>query len=896
MTKSYTLINEKGEKKMKTNSILAVALVIFMLAISMYATVPVKAHARSDLDVIWYGSDTAAYAALKAGDIDFIQWSLSKEQLDDAQADPNLQVAAYKEMGMYEFDLNNNATIAQYPTSRNPCNDLNVRKALAYLVDKNFIVNFILLGFGARLDSPVPYPTDPTLLLSVNTGKITYDVDGDGVLEPGEMNYPWEHSVNNAAAALAAAGFNDTDGNGYLNYPDDASWGAAAGADTTTMPLKMCIRSDHVHRFNAGKWMVVQLEGVNTGVGGDSPLALATWPAGFVGGDFDTTDVTFQSPRAILSPIVMRDRNYHLYTGGWSLGRFPTFVFNGFHSMFWYPYGANYVTAYEHPDLDTYGMNVWLAKNVADAQNNSRYATGYMVDNVCNIPLWCYGDYIAWSKDLAGVVNMKGYGNENPFTFINAYRASNPNGAIRMGCVSGPDRLNVMYSQWFFEYAMLDRVYTGLINANPYDLAQDIPWVAKDWKEETYVDEDGLTKQKVTYYLREDVGCAAPITGAFSGFFNAYDLEWTIWYNYAYDDDWQWGSFMDIRYTKVVNEYTLEVYFDDLSIWFKYAPTYPLLGPKTILEPLLCEQTVVTFAAPAIGDEYHFTEYTSSPIEGVVEMVSATEDGNPIVEHTDFEIRSGYDRFCHDTFVNKGVTEGATIVLTYWKGIDGSASGFYIGGGEGLDWTDTMYSYGHHYPIDIVASVGGHATLNRNPWFFCSAPLLGECNWAWVWDGGNNWHNTSQAHPIGGNFKIDILDVVRATGAYCHRGDGVYDPFYFPGADLDASDLCHIGILDLVTITGKYAKTFCYEWQDYFCETTGSPFTCDFFVGDTKPTNVKTTITNNVKGLGIVVGLSAPYKITISGEKVNVANDGWVSGSFEQSAKVYAFKCYIADP
>jgi hypothetical protein len=274
-------------------------------------------------------------------------------------------------------------------------------------------------------------------------------------------------------------------------------------------------------------------------------------------------------------------------------------------------------------------------------------------------------------------------------------------------------------------------------------------------------------------------------------------------------------------------------------------------------------------------------------------MVSATADGNPIAEHTDFEIRSGYDTYCHGTFVNKGVTEGATIVLTYWKGIDGSASGFYIGGGEGLDWTDTMYSYGHHYPVDIVASVGGHATLNRNPWFFCSAPLLGECNWAWVWDGGNNWHNASQAHPIGGNYKIDILDVVRATGAYCHRGDGVYDQFYFPGADIDANDLCHIGILDLVTITGKYAKTFCYEWQDYFVTTAGATFTGVITVGLIKPIDVKITYVHNAHGAAATVNAVAPWTITVTG--IKDAPIAWVCGTFELTgtAKVYAFKCYI---
>jgi hypothetical protein len=51
-------------------------------------------------------------------------------------------------------------------------------------------------------------------------------------------------------------------------------------------------------------------------------------------------------------------------------------------------------------------------------------------------------------------------------------------------------------------------------------------------------------------------------------------------------------------------------------------------------------------------------------------------------------------------------------------------------------------------------------------------------------------------------------DIVRAAAAYCTRGDGKFNPKYFPGADLDPSDLCHIGLFDLVVISGKFAKTF----------------------------------------------------------------------------------------
>jgi hypothetical protein len=98
-----------------------------------------------------------------------------------------------------------------------------------------------------------------------------------------------------------------------------------------------------------------------------------------------------------------------------------------------------------------------------------------------------------------------------------------------------------------------------------------------------------------------------------------------------------------------------------------------------------------------------------------------------------------------------------------------------------------------------------------NPYFFMTVPLLGEIKWTWFWSTAG--YTPGMAHPPGtfphtGYYRIDILDVVKCTSSYSHRGDGAYDPVYFPGADLSATDLCHVGILALVSITGKYFETY----------------------------------------------------------------------------------------
>jgi hypothetical protein len=114
-----------------------------------------------------------------------------------------------------------------------------------------------------------------------------------------------------------------------------------------------------------------------------------------------------------------------------------------------------------------------------------------------------------------------------------------------------------------------------------------------------------------------------------------------------------------------------------------------------------------------------------------------------------------------------------------------------------------MYSIGTYYPVSMTRDpplAGDTISLARNEYFFLEMPILGEIDWAWKWSGSTK--------PRPGNYKIELFDIVRATSAYCTRGDSIFNPNYFPGADIDPSDLCHIGMFDLVSITAKYGKTF----------------------------------------------------------------------------------------
>jgi hypothetical protein len=728
--------------------------------------------ARSDLEIT-FGQ---GWEELEAGQADMMVltgWStglplrgalqLSSWKKEEAEANPNIQIAQIDGNDIVEFDLNNNYTIPAYPGVRSPTNALRVRQAIARLVDKDWIIAIIKEFLGDRIDQPIP--------ARQSAGWCNASVVG--------ANYPYPYNPQEAANLLAAEGFSDTDSNGWLNYPPD--WDGAPGADTTTYPLVVCVRSDIGEELAAGQYLINQVE--------------MTLAATRIGAGFKTTGAQWQQPRAVLSPKVIGNRDYNVYTGDWVVKRYPIYLFKLFHSQFWYPNGPNYVTGFDkfgnpnYPDADAAVEGIWYAPDIPAAKTACGTFCGLHADYCINIPLWSTASYVAWRKDLVAVVNMDGYGLVNDYTFLNAYKVGG--GPIRVAVPFGQNQLNVLYSQWIYEHIFLDRIYPSSMNVEPYKLDTEVPWVVQDWEAGKWVDpQDDLEKTVVTYYIRKDVGIVAPVTGCVVRDFDVHDFEFTIWYNYAFKDSWQFSSVMDIKYTKIVDVNgdgwaEFQVFFDDSSYWFSTTVGLQLsLLPKQELLGPLCGMSTESWTQADL-DQHDVAN-------NVVQVVTCTLNGELLDEGTDYMIRAGYDMTMHNGFVPLVPLNGE-ISITYWYP-DIPANGFHLGN---LPWNQFMYSLGTHYPVSITDNT---IILRKNPAFFLDLPLLGEIDWSWKWAAGPK--------PRSGNYKIEIFDVVKCTAAYCTRGDGQFNPKYFPGADTDPTDLCHIGIFDLVSITSQYGKKF----------------------------------------------------------------------------------------
>jgi ABC-type transport system substrate-binding protein len=755
-------------------------LAICILAISLLASMqlPISAYSPrhcKGLDVYFYANRDSAFAALMAGEIDLYQYPLTYTQYMTACTNPDIQLALCTVNRIFAFAFNNNWTIADFPGVRSPINDVDFRRALACMVDKEWIVSTVLEGFGDRVDAP---------LAAAHTGYANESVIGAG--------YPYPYDLEVATARLDAAGYDDWDGDDVRNYPLD--WDGVEGEigvrdEPNLDPIKICIRTDQEDMLRVGRVLA------------DTMRAL----------DIPVNQI--EATHEVLFPIVMGDMNYHIYTDEMDFQTYmpyPTYIYSVFHSLFCYRGGPNYVTGMNisnlpnYPDLDEALENVYYTPNMAAFVAAVKRATGLLIDKCVSVWLWNPVGWFAYRKNLVGIVAKQGTCIVNDYTFLNAYKVDDSatpedesQDPIRVGTTSAPCDLNILYSRWYYEHAVLDRMFAKLLSTNPQAPAIIDPWTAQDYEYTTWFDpHDGKLKTKVTFWLRKDVWWHAPETGETVRRFNASDVEFSIWYACGFSDSWLWGSMKDVHHTLVIDDFTIEVYFDELSIWAPYwiGLEMPLL-PWTEYEELLC---INSDATVDITDPISPSDHTMFTYDWVTRIVAVFKqpEGIQLFEGVDFEVVN--PESCHNVVHWLRSLEPGEWVEFYYVNPHADPHGYYL---ADLPWQLTFYSLGTHIPIDIQLGVGGQAIFDCNGCHFLGAPPLGEIDWAWTWVGTTK--------PRSGYYQISLYDAVILLKAYGTRGDTCPVPLnWCPGADIDSFDLCHIGLYDAVQLLNNYGIKF----------------------------------------------------------------------------------------
>ena len=95
----------------------------------------------------FYGTSDVAVLALKKGNIDMFWWGIQPGYIDDLTGSPNVQVFHNQKSALYYMGFN---------VRKPPFEDVHLRRAIAIIIDKEFIISRILQGYGTVLHSVVP--------------------------------------------------------------------------------------------------------------------------------------------------------------------------------------------------------------------------------------------------------------------------------------------------------------------------------------------------------------------------------------------------------------------------------------------------------------------------------------------------------------------------------------------------------------------------------------------------------------------------------------------------------------------------------------------------------------------------------------------------------------------
>ncbi len=146
-------------------------------------------HLRSIHFVIYTSLDVISLA-LQKGEIDTLIWSLTPGFLSQVRSNPAIDVKQVTDAGYFYLSFN---------LRRKPWNDLHIRQAISMAIDKDYIVNTLMGGFGVKGAAPVSLHT------------LGYFND---------TAVPPSFNLNAARTLLDTYGIIDRNGDGFREYSD----------------------------------------------------------------------------------------------------------------------------------------------------------------------------------------------------------------------------------------------------------------------------------------------------------------------------------------------------------------------------------------------------------------------------------------------------------------------------------------------------------------------------------------------------------------------------------------------------------------------------------------------------------------------------------------------------
>lgn len=496
---------EKEENFMNRKIVsLVCCLLALMSVISVARAVPSGRPAMDNVLIHVYANPDAEFLDFELGTVELTDWPATKYWLDRWRIMPQISLRSYSELGMQEFDLNNQRWPCGWDTPKeydarsdsykhymdlSDMTNINCRrdwcaeefrKALRYLTDKDSYVRNILGGLGYAVESFVPYPAlaGYTDYASLNTKGLIY----------------WYNPAT-AEAVLNKAGFRDLDADGsrddWQDPGPDLTWGTADDGAIEYNSLRLhnadglvvYTRMDDPNRDQAGFQLCVEMQKLKI------PVKIIS------------------TERTVCYRQVMVLYDYDIYTGGWSLGAIPDYLHTIDNSEFyWAPLGwASNYCGWCNKEYDAAAYAMYTAATIDDYKKNALRAQEIMANYTGKITLWCMAATKGFSTGYAYTVADSGYGTDNYYSFalMDDTRAGKDR-TIDYGFKSDIEGLHVISSEWLWDWNAIGLVYEPLIGRKPYDKSMGSYdyWLATDYSIGTWGTE-GYTE--VNFTIRSDV-------------------------------------------------------------------------------------------------------------------------------------------------------------------------------------------------------------------------------------------------------------------------------------------------------------------------------------------------------------------------------------------------------
>jgi ABC-type oligopeptide transport system substrate-binding subunit len=430
-----------------------------------------------------------------------------------------------------------------------PLDDVNFRHALTLLYPRSSIVGTVFKYVSVEIKSPVP----PAQSLWYNFG-----VD------------PHSYNPEKAEEILTAAGYQFVGG----------EWKDTDGSDLPTLRFFCPLEAIAPTSYTASRRLVEEAQAIGLN-------NIVITPTDFV---------TYTN-------LVFNDRDFEIFWICYSLGKFPTHLYDMFHSINDVPgghncYGVNY------PELDvllnTFSTSLDNTAKVTAAREAQELIMGGSTANLMPnyvaptdprtqaipiIPVYSRNYYDVQQPDLEGAVNMFGYGAENTWTHMNIYWDT-PN-EYRPGTTEKkvvyveygfPERLNPLYATWSYSWDYMEDSFDSLIATSPLTHYGE-PWLATSWECEAVP--GGLD---VTFNLRLTDSQGQPIKWQDGTAISVSNVKfaWDFLRSWQIPKYWSTFRYYDPTNTVIVDADTIRARMTTNNPWLIYdlADTAYMLPPQ----------------------------------------------------------------------------------------------------------------------------------------------------------------------------------------------------------------------------------------------------------------------------------------------------------------------------